>query len=293
MSAVVALPLQQGSDAWLEARRSKYGASETPQIGRLTGREARVWRSKLGEPEELDALWLSLGHLLEPWALRLWSDVQRRDVEPGAVLAETDGMLLASLDGASRGEPVECKVRCKGAPDWDAWTADTIPAGVELQVRQQAALAERYLGRRLEAAHVSAILLNGYGIEHRVYRVALTPTRRDEWADLWVPYVGQWHDKYVVGRVPPPDAEVSDVAVLVEPERTTRRDPTADELALLAELVTAETERKARAQTASEAERARDRVRDDLARRLGPDHTIPGLTWKRWGKNLRLTLENA
>lgn len=280
VSAVLAHHAAQGSDHWHALRAQRYGASETPQIGRLGGSEARVWRSKLGQREQLQALYLELGHLLEPWALRLWSDAARRDVEPGPVLVEQDGWLLASLDGASRGEPVEAKFVGRGNPAYDLWTAETVPAAVELQVRQQAALAEGYLGRRIEAAHVTALLLDAYGITHRTYRIELTAERREQWADVWAPYPARWHAAYVETRTPPPDAEAADVAVFVEPTSVRRREATDEELALVAQLAAAEAERKAKAAEARAADKARDTIRDDLARRVGPTATIPGLVWK-------------
>lgn len=280
MTDVRAFRCAQGSREWHELRAKRYGASETPQIGGLTGRQARVWRAKLGQPEELAALYLELGHLLEPWALQKWSAVMRRPVKPGPVLAELDGWLLASLDGISGGEPVEAKVVTRGAPDFDAWTAETVPAAKELQVRQQAALAEVYLGRRLEAAHITAIILDGYGVEHRTYRIALTAERRESWSDLWAPYPARWHAEYVATRRPPPDAEAADVAVLVEPTSVRRREATPEEATLVARLAEAEAARKTAAAVASAAVKERDAVRDTLARSVGPAATVPGVQWK-------------
>ena len=289
---VALLDVPQGSRRWLDARRCRYGASELPQIGGLTGRQAHVWRAKLGQPEQMSALWLELGHVLEPWALQLWARATGRTVEPGPVLYQERGWLLASLDGASNGEPVEAKVRGMGAPDWRAWTEETIPGAVELQVRQQAALAEAHLDRRLDAGHVSAVLLTGYGVEHRTYRIALTPERREEWADLWAPYPARWHAAYVATRTPPPDAEAADVAVPVEPTSVRRREATDQERRLIEALAAAEEKRRALAAVAAAATRERDSLRSALAVSLGPDATVPGLTWQpRKGHDPILQLE--
>ena len=283
VSSVLAHPAPQGSPAWHALRRLRYGASETPQIAGLGGSARRIWRAKLSAPEALDpkvALSMELGHLLEPWALELWARATGRTVQQGPVLYEERGWLAASLDGASDGEPVEAKVVTLGAPDIDQWGDETVPGAKELQVRQQAMLMERHLGRRIEAAHLTAVFLTGHGVEHRTYRVELTAERREQWADVWAPYPGRWHTAYVLGRVPPPDATAADVAVLVEPTSVTSREATDEELALVAALAAAEAEREAKAAEAAAAVRARDKLRHDLARRLGPDHTIPGLTWK-------------
>lgn len=286
------LPHPQGSPAWHAWRRRRYGASETPRIAGLTGRAASVWRAKLGQPETLDARYLEIGHALEPLALRWWGEEMRRDVQPGPVLAEVDGWLLASLDGASDGEPVEAKFVGMGNPHYSAWTEEAIPRSVEIQGLQQAMLAEGYLGRRLDAFHVAAIILGGYGATPRFYRVPLTPERRDEWGDVWAPYPARWHTAFVASRTPPPDAVAADVAVLVDTVSVRVREPREGEAELLAALAAADAERAARAKAAREAEAARDALRSDLARRLGPDARIPGVLWKaRKGHDPLLTLE--
>ena len=85
---------------------------------------------------------------------------------------------------------------------------------------------------------------------------------------------------------------MADVAVRVEPTLVQRRDATDEEAALLAALATADERRKVAAAAAAAAETTRNKIRDDLARRLGPQATIPGMTWKA-RKNLDpiLTLE--
>ena len=291
------LTCPQGSPAWHAARRRRYGASELPQIAALSGSQARVWRGKLGQPEELDARFLEVGHALEPLALRWWAEDTGRVVERGPVLAETEGWLLSSWDGGApvsprAREPLEVKVINRGNPHFDAWTEDTIPGHVDLQVRQQLHLGEIEAGRHLDAGHVIALFMDGYGVKPRIYRLAQTAERREEFAEVWAPYPAQWHAAYVATRTPPPDAITSDVAVLVEPVKVTRRDATEHERALVEALATAEQERKAAAKVASEAEKARNAIRDDLARRVGPDATIDRLTWKaRKGHDPILQLE--
>ncbi len=291
------LTCPQGSPAWHAARRRRYGASELPQIAALSGSQARVWRGKLGQPEELDARFLEVGHALEPLALRWWAEDTGREVEHGPVLAETEGWLLSSWDGGApvsprAREPVEVKVIARGNPHFEDWTEDTIPGHVDLQVRQQLHLGEIEAGRHLDAGHVIALFLDGYGVKPRIYRLAQTTERREEFAEVWAPYPAQWHAAFVATRTPPPDAITSDVAVLVEPVRVTRRDATEHERALVEALATAEAERKAAARVASEAEKARNAIRDDLARRVGPDATVDGIHWKaRKGHDPILQLE--
>ena len=110
------LTCPQGSPAWHAARRRRYGASELPQIAPLSGSQARVWRGKLGQPEELDARFLEVGHALEPLALRWWAEDTGREVERGPVLAETEGWLLSSWDGGAPVSPPNRTARPLGNP---------------------------------------------------------------------------------------------------------------------------------------------------------------------------------
>lgn len=279
------LDVPQGSPAWLAARRQRYGASELAPIGGVESYQtaADVWRSKLGHPRERGAdLWLRIGHALEPLALELAREALGPTTLRGAVLFQDRGWLLASLDDAldmPAPEPIDAKVRGAGSPDWTLYQDEAIPFSTQLQLLQQAALIAELTGTWPEAAHVSALLGDRYGWTHRLYRLALTPERLDLWRDVWAPYPGRWHRRYVEGREPPPDATMADVAVLVEPVRVQQREATPDEAALLVALVEAEAARKEAARLTREALAARDAARDALALSLGPDAVVPGVRW--------------
>lgn len=280
------LHIPQGSPEWHDIRRRRYGASTLAPIGGIEGYQtaAEVWRAMLGHPVERPANELArrIGHALEPLALDLAREALGPTTLRGAVLCQERGWLLASLDGAldkSAPEPIDAKVRGAGSPDHALYQDETIPFSTALQLTQQAALVAELVGRWPEAAHVSALLGDRWGWEHRLYRLEFTPERREEWADLWAPHPGRWHARHVVGRVPPPDAAMADVAVLVEPTRVQRREATEAERALVEQLAAAEAEREAAAAVAAAAKRARDALRDRLAISLGPSATVPGVQW--------------
>lgn len=298
-------PHPQGSPAWLAMRGPRadggawYGASETRVTGgygSYGGAMGRLWALKAtGHQDPPDAATRRMyreGHAMEGPALAVWAEETRREVRPGPTLYQDGGFLSASLDGAAGWEPVEAKWVTAGNPDYDLWTEEAIPFGVELQVLQQAALVEEHIGARIEAGHVVAAILGRWGVDYRVYRIALTPERRDLWGDLWGDYPERWHAAYVRTRTPPPDADADDVAVLVDPIRVRRRDATPEELAMVAAFAAADAERARLAKIAREAEATCDDARDKLARHLGPDVLLPGLTHRsRKGCSPRLTLE--
>lgn len=275
----------QGSPAWLDLRRTRYGASELPAIGGLSPYQsaAEVWRAKLGRPVERSTgdLARRIGHALEPLALELAAESLGALTLRGAVLVQDGGLLLASLDAAlERGaEPIDAKVRGAGSPDYQHYAEDTIPQSTALQLLQQSALVAELTGRWPEAAHVSALLGDHYGWTHRTYRLALGAEQRDLWRDAWAPYVPRWHRRYVLGGVVPPDGTTADVAVLVEPTSVQQRDATPEEAALLDQLVALEAARSAADRAARVATAARDEARDALARSLGPAASVPGVRW--------------
>ena len=285
--SVALLDVPQGSPRWLAARRCRYGASELAPIAGVQSYQtaAQVWRAKSGHPVPYNPreLQLRIGHALEPLALELAREALGPTTLRGAVLYQERGWLLASLDEAldatGAPEPIDAKVRGAGSPDHALYQEEAIPLSTVLQLTQGGALIAEMVGRWPEAAHVSALLGDRYGWTHRTYRIALTAERREEWADLWAPYPARWHAAYVATRTPPPDAEAADVAVLVEPTSVRRREATDQERALIEALAAAEAKRRALAGVAAAATRERDSLRSALAVSLGPDATVPGVTW--------------
>jgi len=293
------LDIPQGSPAWHEARRTRYGASELAPIGGIQTyqRAGEVWARKCGAPveERQRDLWQRIGHALEPLALELAAETLGSLTLRGAVLQQADGMLLASLDAAvdaSTPEPIDAKVRGKGSDDHAVYSRGAIPVSTMLQLLQQSALVAELTGRWPEAAHVTAILADAWGWEHRTFRLALDAERRDYWRDLWAGYAPRWHRAYVLPRRPPPDATTADIGVLVEVGKVTQREATAEERGLLAALVEAEAARREADRIAREATKARDLARDDLARSLGTTAVVPGVRWaSRRNLSPLLTLE--
>ena len=290
------LDIPQGSPAWHAARRRRYGASELPKLAGLCpyGGPVDVWRGKRGVrvPKSGNALHMRVGHALEGLARELWTEETGASAEPGPVIAEVDGWLLASLDhwSADR-EPIDAKVRFRGGPDWHLWSESTIPEDVALQLVQQALLVEQLTGRHLDAAHVAALIGDAFGLRFMAARLPLTCERRELHAEL-AATVPAWHAAYVLGDAIPEDAAWQDVAATVDTVAVTTREPTEAEAALIAQWAAAEAALTEANRAANAAKAARDEVKNELARSLGPKETVPGVRWaphRAHGPQLKLT----
>ena len=282
MSAII-LTDPQGSDAWLESRRSRVGASEIGALACLSpfAGPADVWARKVGAIERRSNrdLHKRIGHLLEGLSRELWTEYT--GVESGAGPVIADGLLLASLDhwSATR-EPVDGKVVTGGNPDRALFTEVTIPEAIALQITQQAHLVERLTGSRIDVGHAAVITVGHFGFEFRPYRVPMTAERRELYAELAYDQLPKWWDHYVVGRRPPPDATIHQVAAAVDLAKIVKRAATDEEARLLAAWAAEEARVKDAAKALREAEAARDVPKTALAVSLGCHEAVPGVRWQ-------------
>lgn len=272
--AYTAADLPQGSPRWHAVRSRRIGASETAAIGGLSPHRspADVWADKTGRPRPRQPrhLGLDIGLALEPLALAKWSEETGHATERGPTLVEMDGFRAASLDSWTPArEPVDGKVLLPFSEPWGG-----IPLHIAIQLHQQAALIEALTGRRLEAAHVAQLDLRS--CQFRAWRLPLDAQAREWYADEWASYPARWWSAYVAGEAIPSEATCAQV-YHVSAETVSEREPTDEEAELLTAFVAAEAELSALGRAERDAKATRDALRDDLARRLGPHHILPGL----------------
>ena len=272
--AYTAADLPQGSPRWYAVRSRRVGASETAAIGGLSPHRspADVWADKTGRPRFRPPrhLGLDIGLALEPLALAKWSQETGHATERGPTLVELDGFRAASLDAWTPiREPVDGKVLLPHSPPWEG-----MPIHIAIQLHQQAALIEALTGQRLEAAHVAQIDLRS--CQFRSWRLPLDAVAREWYADEWASYPARWWSAYVAGEAIPSEATCAQV-YHVSAETVSERAPTDEEAELLTACVAAEAELSALGRAERDAKATRDALRDDLARRLGPNHILPGL----------------
>lgn len=289
MIRVRQLNLPQGSPEWLLVRRNAIGASEHGAIAGLSRykRPGQVWAAKLGrwKPGKRE-LWQEIGHMLERPVAQLWAQTAGAELQPGPVLAEVGGRLLASLDlrgtmpaGDRRVQIIEdTKVRFLDvAPDGHLWSETSYPEDIRRQLLAGADLLERFTGERVELGVCVALLINRYGPVLRHYVVERTPEVRDEWNDLLAPAARAWWG-WVETETPPPDATIDDVALVAsEASEVIERTPTDDEMALVAKLVAAKVEAKAARAALSAAVAREEEEASRVARALGPKGCWPGV----------------
>ena len=268
--------LPQGSPEWHAIRRLRVGASETAAIGGLSPHRspADVWADKTGRPRARtfadQAIALQIGHALEPLTLRLWSQETGIATERGPTLVELDGFRAASLDAWTPDrEPVDGKVTLPFSEPWEG-----IPLHIAIQLHQQADLTEALTGRRLDAAHIAQLDLRSCQL--RAWRLPLDAEAREWYADEWRTYPARWWTAFVAGDAIPSEATCSQVYHR-RAETVSEREPTDEEAELLTAFLAAETAGAEAARAAEAAKVHRDELRDDLARRLGPNHILPGL----------------
>lgn len=107
------LQLNQGTPEWLEIRRSKIGASDTPTImGDGYKGIAALWKEKKGYKESFSTQAMREGVDNEPKALLLANQNYGMDYEPLCALHDEKEWLMASFDGwdEKRSRHAEIKV---------------------------------------------------------------------------------------------------------------------------------------------------------------------------------------
>jgi putative phage-type endonuclease len=140
----IAIPVRQGTDEWLEARRQGIGSSDAAVIAGEKGSLLALWAEKTGtvprpEPDEALAEMYAWGHRMEPLVAEAYTEKTGRPLRRVNRLLQHPNTqwALASLDRVSavKGERriVELKVT-----DIDAkYAGDDLPGDVEAQVRHQ------------------------------------------------------------------------------------------------------------------------------------------------------------
>jgi putative phage-type endonuclease len=144
MPAAVVLPVQQGTDAWLEARRSGIGSSDAPVVAGEKGSLVALWGEKTGlvprpEPDEELAERFAWGHRMEPMVAAAYTEQTGRPLRRRTHLLRHPQVpwALASLDreSARRGERRICEIKVS---DIDAkYAGEDLPGDVFAQVQHQ------------------------------------------------------------------------------------------------------------------------------------------------------------
>ena len=166
VSAQALAPLEPGSPAWLELRRSGIGGSDAASaLGLSPWRSAyELYLDKLGEleakPPNDSMLW---GVRLEPLVLQEYANrTGRRVVRPRTTFrSERHAFMLANLDGIADDRLVEAKTARSG-DGWGESGSDEIPLAYLLQV-------QHYMAVTLKPVTDVAVLIGG--VDFRLYEI--------------------------------------------------------------------------------------------------------------------------
>lgn len=109
------IDLEQGSQAWLDYRKSKIMATDTPIIlgSNPWKTKLELWEEKLGfkPPIEINDA-MRRGQELEPEARKLAWKMIYQDFFPNVIEADDDPWLAASLDGISKCGKYILEIKC-------------------------------------------------------------------------------------------------------------------------------------------------------------------------------------
>ncbi len=146
MPSAVILPVQQRTDAWLEARFDGIGASEAAAAIGVSQWQSRVglWAHKLRlVPSPEPTMAMRLGIELEPFIARLYSESTGVKVRRANQLRRhpEHTFMLASLDRRAGRKPIELKFSERGTGYGEPGT-DEVPDEVLVQVLHQLAVVD-------------------------------------------------------------------------------------------------------------------------------------------------------
>jgi putative phage-type endonuclease len=136
----------QGSQEWLDWRRSGIGASEAPVIMGVSPYATieQLWLRKLGRlPEQLENPGMILGRSYEPTIRRKYEEFNDIDVFPTCVRHSQYPFLIASLDGLSPDGKTILEAKYLNRADFAIVRSKQIPAHHYPQLQHQLMCLER------------------------------------------------------------------------------------------------------------------------------------------------------
>ena len=198
------LELEQGSDAWLAARKTKVTASEIPIIlGKSKwSTPLLLWQRKLGfAPLQEDNPAMRRGRELEPVVRDEFNDKMGRNFTPAVVLHEDLEWAMASLDGIDGEEILE--IKCPGLKDH--------------QVAQKGKVPEHYKDQLQWQLFCSGKEKCYYVSYHETSTETVIVERDDDYiADVMLPAAAEFYRCLVVMEEPKKDER--DYIQIVDPE---------------------------------------------------------------------------
>lgn len=132
--------LEQGSDEWLDWRKSGIGASDTPIIMGVSpfATPLQLYEDKKGLSKKVHNDWATRkGHQMEPSARMSYEILTGIEMHPVTVAHDEFSWLKASLDGWNDKHKLSLEIKFPGKKDWNKACRGKIPEYYELQLQHQ------------------------------------------------------------------------------------------------------------------------------------------------------------
>lgn len=137
---MLVLSLEQGTQEWLDFRRTKLTATDFSSIIGVNPYKTaiKLWREKvLGESAGFSSYAADRGTAMEPLA-RAWAERQTGfSFTPLCVESSLDSRHMASLDGYDPCEDIILEIKCCGAKNHNAMCNGEIPPAYFAQIQWQ------------------------------------------------------------------------------------------------------------------------------------------------------------
>lgn len=134
------IQLEQGSEAWLQFRRTKICASDAPIILGLSPwlTAIELYKEKLGlrEPRPINSA-MQRGMILEPKARNIFENKYGILMTPEVIIHPIDDWMMASLDGMSLDGKSILEIKCTSRKNHYLAQAGKIPEHYYPQVQHQ------------------------------------------------------------------------------------------------------------------------------------------------------------
>jgi putative phage-type endonuclease len=137
--------MQQGTQEWLDFRKTKIGASDAPIIMGVSpwSDPIKLWEQKVGISENEDSsYWMRRGLTMEDDAREYFHLVTGRFVEPAVFVSNRHDWMMASLDGLSPDQTTLVEIKCPGPHDHSIALDGRIPEKYYPQIQHQLEVLE-------------------------------------------------------------------------------------------------------------------------------------------------------
>jgi len=138
MHQPIKIDLEQGSQEWLDFRKTKIGASDSASILGIGFKSPyALWQEKLGLSETIVNAAMRRGTENEPLAIAAFAMEEGVIVKPAVYIHPKHEWMAASLDGISSDLKVAVEVKCPGRIDHEIASNKKVPPKYVPQLQHQ------------------------------------------------------------------------------------------------------------------------------------------------------------